>query len=89
LKWRRSSPRESGDRPRGRALVTIYGEAPALGEDQRIAADLRLPCAVGYRNPGGFDYPTQLRREGIALVGSGARTACDRSPPMPRPGRRG
>ena len=55
----------------GRALVTIYGDAPSLGEGQRIAADLRLHPPVGYRNPGGFDYPAQLRREGIALVGSG------------------
>ena len=55
----------------GRVLVTIYGEAPPLGEGQRIAADLRLHPPVGYRNPGGFDYPAQLRREGIALVGSG------------------
>jgi len=55
----------------GRVLVTIYGEAPPMGEGQRIAASLRLHPAVGYRNPGGFDYPAQLRREGIALVGSG------------------
>ena len=55
----------------GRVLVTIYGEAPALGEGQRIAADVRLHPPVGYRNPGGFDYPAQLRREGVALVGSG------------------
>ena len=55
----------------GRVLVTIYGEAPPLGEGQRIAAELRLHQAVGFRNPGGFDYPAQLRREGIALVGSG------------------
>lgn len=55
----------------GRALVTIYGEAPPLGEGQRIAADLRLHRPVGYRNPAGFDYPAQLRREGIARVGSG------------------
>ena len=55
----------------GRVLVTIYGEAPPLGEGQRIAAELRLHPPVGFRNPGGFDYPGQLRREGIALVGSG------------------
>src|SRR6185503_14731479 len=71
----------------GRALVTIYGEAPALGEDQRIAADLRLHAPVGYRNPGGFDYPAQLRREGIALVGSGradrVRPLTADAPPWP------
>jgi competence protein ComEC len=54
----------------GRALVTLYGEAAPLGEGQRIAAELRLHRPVGFRNPGGFDYPAQLRREGIALVGN-------------------
>jgi competence protein ComEC len=55
----------------GHVLVTLYGEAPPLGEGQRVAAELRLHRPVGFRNPGGFDYPAQLRREGIALVGSG------------------
>jgi competence protein ComEC len=54
----------------GRVLVTLYGEAPPLGEGQRVAGELRLHPPVGFRNPGGFDYPAQLRREGIALVGS-------------------
>ncbi len=71
----------------GRVLVTIYGEAPALGEGQRIAADLRLHAPVGYRNPGGFDYPAQLRREGVALVGSGradrVRPLTADAPPWP------
>ena len=31
---------------------------------------MRLHRPVGLRNPGGFDYPAQLRREGILLVGS-------------------
>ncbi len=63
---------DAGRRPAsGRVLVTVYGEAQPLGEGQRLAAELRLHRPVGFRNPGGFDYPAQLRREGIALVGSG------------------
>ena len=54
----------------GRVLVTLYGEAPSLGEGQRVAAELRLHRPVGFRNPGSFDHPAQLRRDGIALVGS-------------------
>jgi competence protein ComEC len=54
----------------GRVLATLYGEPPPLGEGQRVTAELRLHRPVGFRNPGGFDYPAQLRREGIALVGS-------------------
>jgi predicted membrane metal-binding protein len=71
----------------GRVLVTLYGEAPPLGEGQRIAADLRLHRPVGFRNPGGFDYSAQLRREGIALVGSGradrVRPLTADAPPWP------
>ena len=71
----------------GRVLVTIYGETPPLGEGQRIAAELRLHRPVGFRNPGGFDYPTQLRREGVALVGSGrgdrVRPLTADAPPWP------
>lgn len=56
----------------GRLLLTIYGEsAEALGEGQRLWARVRLHPPVGFRNPGAFDYPAHLRREGIALVGSG------------------
>jgi competence protein ComEC len=71
----------------GRVLVTLYGEAPPLGEGQRIAAELRLHRPVGFRNPGGFDYPAQLRREGIAVVGSGradrVRPLTADAPPWP------
>jgi competence protein ComEC len=31
---------------------------------------VRLHRPIGFRNPGGFDYPAQLRRDGILLVGS-------------------
>jgi len=55
----------------GRVQLTIYGESPPLGEGQRVAADVKLHRPVGYRNPGAFDYPAHLRREGILLVGHG------------------
>ena len=54
----------------GRVQLTVYGElALPLGADQRVLADARLHRPVGFRNPGGFDYPAHLRREGILLVG--------------------
>src|SRR5437867_646922 len=71
----------------GRLQVTLYGEAAAVGEGQRVALDLKLSRPRGFKNPGAFDYPAFLRREGILLVGSGraeslvALTADD--PPWP------
>jgi competence protein ComEC len=60
-----------GRRPAsGRVQLTVYGELPApLGEGQRLLVQARLRRPVGYRNPGSFDYPAHLRREGISLVG--------------------
>jgi competence protein ComEC len=55
----------------GRVQLTIYGETEPLGEGQRIRAEVRLHRPAGFRNPGAFDYPAHLRREGILLVGSG------------------
>src|SRR5262245_36165125 len=55
----------------GRVQLTIYGEAPSLGEGQRVRAEVRLHRPIGLRNPGVFDYPAHLRREGIFLVGNG------------------
>jgi len=46
-----------------------------VGEGQRVAAELKLHRPLGFRNPGGFDYPAVLRREGILLVGSGKADA--------------
>lgn len=61
----------SGWRPvTGRLQLTLYGEPPPLGEGQRIRVVARLHRPVGFRNPGAFDYPAHLRREGILLVGS-------------------
>ena len=54
----------------GLVQLTIYGDLAApLGEGQRVVVDARVHRPVGYRNPGGFDYPAHLRREGILLVG--------------------
>ena len=55
----------------GRLQVTLYGETPPVGEGQRVALDLKLSRPRAFRNPGSFDYPAFLRREGILLVGSG------------------
>ena len=54
----------------GRLQVTVYGEPPALGEGQRIRADMRLHRASGFRNPGGFDYAQHLERHDIVVVGT-------------------
>jgi competence protein ComEC len=55
----------------GRVQLTIYGELGApLGEGQRILVEARLHRPIGFRNPGSFDYPAHLRREGILLVGN-------------------
>lgn len=55
---------------RGRVQLTVHGETVPLGEGQRIAISAQLHPPVGFRNPGAFDYPAHLRREGILLVGS-------------------
>jgi competence protein ComEC len=55
----------------GRLQVTLYGETTPVGEGQRVSVELKLSRPRGFRNPGGFDYPAFLRREGILLVGSG------------------
>jgi competence protein ComEC len=55
----------------GRIQVTLYGETAPVGEGQRVSVELKLSRPRGFRNPGGFDYPAFLRREGILLVGSG------------------
>src|SRR5262245_6472784 len=64
----------------GIVQLTVYGEAPPpLGEGQRIAIETRLHRPVGFRNPGAFDYPAHLRREGILLVGN---SRADRVTPL-------
>ena len=55
----------------GLIQATVYGETPAVREGDRIQAILRLRRPSGFQNPGGFDYPAFLAREGIYIVGSG------------------
>jgi competence protein ComEC len=69
----------------GRLQVTLYGETAAVGEGQRVAVDLKLSRPRGFRNPGAFDYPAFLRREGILLVGTGrAESLVPLTPDEPR-----
>jgi len=76
----------------GRVQLTVYGEAPTLAEGQRLSARARLHSPVGFRNPGGFDYPAHLRRDGILLVGSargdGLSALTPEVPPWPATVRR-
>ncbi len=66
----------------GRVQTTIYGETPSLTTGQRLAVELRLREASGFRNPGVFDYAAYLGREGIYVVASGR---ADRLMPLDEP----
>jgi competence protein ComEC len=66
----------------GRLRAAIYGEPPALTEGQRVAAELRLREATGFRNPGVFDQAEQLAREAIHVVATGR---ADRVTPLDEP----
>src|SRR5262245_815124 len=58
----------------GRVPLAVYGLGlPELTEGQRLAVRARLHRALGFRNPGGFDYGAWLARDGILVTGS-ART---------------
>lgn len=58
-------------RPRsGLVQLTIAGQAPPLANGQRIAGEIKLYAASGFRNPGVFDRARYLERHGIAVVGS-------------------
>lgn len=67
----------------GRLQATIYGELANVTQGQRVAAELRLRQAVGFRNPGVFDYAAYLAREGIRVVATGR---ADRLTPLDEPG---
>jgi competence protein ComEC len=76
------------DRARtGLIQATLYGLSPPLTQGQRIAAELRLRRASGYRNPGVFDYAAHLAREQIHVVatGRGAGVIVLDDPPPPWP----
>jgi competence protein ComEC len=55
----------------GLIQATVYGESPPLAASQRLAVELRLREAAGFRNPGVFNYTAYLAREGIHVVASG------------------
>jgi competence protein ComEC len=76
------------DVPRsGRVQATVYGVPPPLAEGQRIAAELRLYPATGFRNPGTFDYAESLKRGGIRVTGTARADRLtpvdDATPPWP------
>ncbi|HET6466074.1 MAG TPA: DNA internalization-related competence protein ComEC/Rec2 [Nitrospiria bacterium] len=50
---------------RGILRLTVRNFVPELQYGDQISADLRLRQVSGLHNPGGFDYATYLRREGI------------------------
>ena len=58
----------------GLIQAAIYGDAPAVRDGARVQAILRLQRPRGFQNPGGFDYPAFLARDGIYVVGSGRGT---------------
>src|SRR5262249_37128110 len=58
-----------GNEPRsGRLPVTLYGVPPPLTQGQRVAGEMRLHAAMGFRNPGGFGYREFLPPEGMPGV---------------------
>src|SRR5439155_1533404 len=66
----------------GRIQATVYGVAPPLVLGQRITAELRLHPAIGFRNPGTFDYAEHLKREDIRVT---ATARADRLTPLDHP----
>ena len=66
----------------GRIQATVYGVAPPLVLGQRITAELRLHPAIGFRNPGTFDYAEHLKREDIRVT---ATARADRLTPVDHP----
>jgi competence protein ComEC len=53
--------------------VSARGEHPPVGLGDRITVSGKLRPARGYRNPGGFDYPAFLARQGVHAVLSAGR----------------
>ena len=84
--------RADGRPASGRIRVTVQGELPALAEGQRIAAELRLLPAIGFRNPRTFDYAAHLARQGVHVVATARAerlSALDAArPPWPARARR-
>ncbi|MDA8099236.1 MAG: DNA internalization-related competence protein ComEC/Rec2 [Nitrospiraceae bacterium] len=59
----------------GKIRVILRSSSPSLGYGDRISLRGKLSPPRGYRNPGGFDYPAFLRRQGIEGVLSVRRDA--------------
>jgi competence protein ComEC len=66
----------------GRLQAAIYGALPELTQGQRVMAELKLREAVGFRNPGNFDYAAHLARQGIFALATGQ---ADRVLPLDEP----
>lgn len=62
--------RIDGHERSGRLQLTIFGDAPAVHQGQRIVVPARLRLASALRNPDGFDYAAFLARDGIRVIGS-------------------
>ena len=68
----------------GRIQLTVHGDPGPLGEGQRVAMDVKLRRASGFRNPLGFDYAAFLARADVHVVGTAAGDsirALDAPPP--------
>ena len=64
-----------GKRASGLCRVSLRVDKQFLGYGDRVTLEGRLHAPRGYRNPGGFDYPAHLSRQGIHAVLSVRRTA--------------
>src|SRR3989442_1551281 len=62
-------------------LAALASTRPLL-LGQRITAELRLHPAIGFRNPGTFDYAEHLKREDIRVT---ATARADRLAPVDHP----
>jgi competence protein ComEC len=54
---------------RGRARLTLLGEAPEIAYGDEIRGIFRLRVPRRFGNPGAFDYPAYLATQGIFLEG--------------------
>ncbi len=60
--------RVDGTSASGRMRVAVRGEPAGLGYGDRVRLAGRIYPPRGYRNPGGFDYPGFLARQGVSAV---------------------
>jgi competence protein ComEC len=69
----------------GRISVAVYGPAPDLVEAQRVSMEARLDRPVAFRNPGGFDGPARLARDGIHVTATASAARVDALEPAAPP----